>query len=271
MLTTLIALCFFYTNEPVVTMREEPSHDSKVVSQTVYAEELKIKEESGNWTSIITTDGYNGWIESNQITKCRDCYTTDLKTARLMTHIYGIDDTEWGPIKTVPYSTPLKSLDKTGTRWIKVSLLDGKEGYVQRGDVAESPQVDLVAFSQKFLGLPYTWGGRSSFGYDCSGFVQMLYSQIGIDLPRDSKVQILDNRFQTVAIDNLQAGDLIFFGKSEQQIRHVGMFIGNGQFIHAAPAENQPWIRISSLSDLQWSGDASAACPYRLGRQLILK
>lgn len=269
MFTELLILSLFYTNEPVVSMREEPSLSSKVVSQTVYAEDIKIKEESGNWISIITTDGYSGWIESSKAAKRADQYASDLKTSRLMTHIYGIDDTEWGPIKTVPFGTPLKSLDKTGARWIKVSLVDGKEGYVQRGDVAEFSKMDIVNFSQMFLGLPYTWGGRSSFGYDCSGFIQMLYSQIGIDLPRDSKVQILDSRFQTVAIDDLKPGDLIFFGKSENQIRHVGMFIGNGQFIHATSAENQPWIRISSLSELPWSGTSEASSPYRLGRQLL--
>lgn len=250
-------------------MREEPSNASKVVSQTVYAEEIKIKEESHNWISIITGDGYNGWIESNKVTKKSDKYTGDLKTSRLMTHIYGIEDTKWGPIKTVPFGTPLKSLDTTGARWIKVSLVDGKEGYVQKGDITKPSKLDIVNFSQMFLGLPYTWGGRSSFGYDCSGFVQMLYSQIDIDLPRDSKIQILDNRFKIVAIDDLQPGDLIFFGKSEQQIRHVGMSIGNGKFIHATSAENQPWIRISSVSDLQWSGNPGANYPYRLGRQLL--
>ncbi len=268
MLTTLLAVCFFYTNEPIVSMRETPSHEAKVVSQTVYAEEIQIKEESGNWSSIITSDGYNGWVETKTLSNCRKAYRTDLKTSRLSTHIYGINDTEWGPILTVPFGTPLKSLDTSGKRWIKISLVNGKEGYVQRGDVAEVSKTDLVAFSQKFLGLPYTWGGRSSFGYDCSGFVQMLYNQMGIDLPRDSKDQVQDNRFHTVAINELQAGDLIFFGKSENQIRHVGMSIGNGQFIHATSAENQPWIRISSVTEFDWSGNPEANYPYRIGKQL---
>ncbi|MCP5492677.1 MAG: C40 family peptidase [Chlamydiales bacterium] len=97
----------------------------------------------------------------------------------------------------------------------------------------------MPQFSQKFLGLLYIWGGRSSFGYDCSGFVQMLYSQIGIKLQRDAKQQILDSRLQSIKIDELKLGDLIFFGKSDQRIMHVGMYIGNEQFIHATARENK--------------------------------
>ena len=269
MLTTLLILSLFYTNEPVISMREEPSEGSKVVSQTVYAENIKINQESGNWLSITTSDGYIGWIESSRIAERASKYSGDLKTSRLMTHLYGVDDTEFGPIKTVPYGTPLKLLDQLSARWIKVSLVDGKEAYVQKGDVAKPLELDIVNFSQMFLGLPYTWGGRSSFGYDCSGFVQMLYSEMGIQLPRDSKDQMSDSRFQTVAIDDLKPGDLIFFGKTERQIRHVGMSIGNGQFIHATSAENQPWIRISSLADFPWSGNPESSLPFRLGRQLV--
>ncbi|MCH9717001.1 MAG: C40 family peptidase, partial [Gammaproteobacteria bacterium] len=53
---------------------------------------------------------------------------------------------------------------------------------------------EMIFLSQKFLGCPYTWGGRSSFGFDCSGFVQMLYKEMGICLPRDSGPQAEDAR-----------------------------------------------------------------------------
>lgn len=181
-------------------------------------------------------------------------YGTSLKVSRLAAHVYGVKDTEFGPIQTLPYGSKLQSLDETDPRWINIVLPDGKKCYIQKGDVALEQELynkeDLVAFSQKFLGLPYTWGGRSSFGYDCSGFVQMLYNQIGIDLQRDSKLQVEDGRFQTVSMDDIETGDLIFFGKSEQKISHVGMCLGNGQFIHSTVSEYQPWIRVSNLVGL---------------------
>jgi len=195
-------------------------------------------------------------------------------TSRLNATIYKEKDIEYGPMKILPYGSRLNGVDIEDPRWYKVVLPDNSKGYIQKGDVRIEPTIahkgDLVCFSQKFLGIPYIWGGRSSFGYDCSGFVQMLYNQIGVLLPRDSKEQILDPRFKEIPLNAIEAGDLIFFGKSREKIMHVGMCIGNNQFIHTSVRENMPWVRISQLSDLEWSGLMDAYYPFRAARQLIL-
>lgn len=268
----MLAASLFYVNEPVVSMRESPTIDSKVVSQTIFSENVKVEKKQEDWVYIITPDEYSGWIPAASLVSTAEPYNGTLTVSRLSAHIYGINDTEFGPIKTLPYGSKLSSLDASDARWIKIALPDRIECYIQRGDVAveNKPQSkgDLPAFSQKFLGLPYTWGGRSSFGYDCSGFVQMLYSQIGIHLQRDSKQQVLDSRFKTVSVNEIEPGDLIFFGRSELKISHVGMYLGNGQFIHSTVRECQPWIRISNLSDADWSGNVEAGALFRTFRQL---
>jgi len=266
----VLASSFFCISNPVVDMREDPSEKSKVVSQAIFAEQVRKEKVWEKWSYIRTPDGYKGWILSENLVKAP--YNSDLKVTRPRAHIYGVKDTEYGPIKTVPYGSMVQLLDASDERWIKIALPDGSEGYIQKGDVAEEPKLshksELVAFSQKFLGLPYTWGGRSSFGYDCSGFVQMLYSHIGIELQRDARQQVLDKRLVTTTLDQLELGDLLFWGKSEQKILHVGMYIGNNQFIHATSRENKPWIRISSLTDFEWSADENAYYPYRIAKRL---
>lgn len=273
MLYFLLAVSHFYIIDPLVEMREEPSSSSKLVSQALFAEVINNQEISGEWTKITTPDGYGGWIRSKGLTSTNAPYHTTIKTSRLKAHIYNVEDTEYGPILSLPYGSPLKVLDDSNPRWFKVELPNSTICFIQKGDAAEEPPLkkkqELVAFSQKFLGLPYTWGGRSSFGYDCSGFVQMLYGKIDIQLQRDAKQQILDDRFQEVSLEDLEPGDLIFFGKTDGKIGHVGMSIGNDQFIHASPRENMPWIRVSSLHDLEWSGHPDAYYPFRKGRQLI--
>ncbi len=265
----------FYVNEPVVDMRENPTHESKVVSQVAFSEKISVEKENQGWSYIVSSDGYKGWVPSHAFLPRNAPYDAALKVSRLMAHVYGVKDTEYGPIMTLPYGAKLQAVDTSDARWTKIVLLDGKEGYIQNGDLAAGHALqdkkDLVEFSQRFLGLPYTWGGRSSFGYDCSGFVQMLYSQIGIALQRDAKQQVLDERFRTVAISDLEPGDLIFFGKSEQRIMHVGMYIGNGNFIHSTAREYRPWIRISSLSDAEWFGQGDVYYPFRMARQLRTK
>lgn len=96
----------------------------------------------------------------------------------------------------------------------------------------------------------------------------MLYQKINVHLERDARLQMRDARFQTVSRDQLEPGDLIFFGKSEREITHVGMYLGEDRFIHATTAECQPWIRISHLTDDEWSGNHPRR-PYRVLKQLI--
>ena len=263
---------FFYINQPIVQMRENPTHSSLVASQTIFAEEVGVEKEQDGWSYITTPDGYNGWIESAMLVRTETTYDATVTVSRLAAHVYALTDTEYGPIKTLPYGAKVHITNVLDARWAKVSFPDGSEGYLQNGDIAlESSLQDkgnLIPFSQRFLGLPYTWGGRSSFGYDCSGFVQMLYDQIGIDLQRDSKQQILDERFQTVELSHLEPGDLIFFSKADKRTSHVGMYIGDGQFIHTSSRECRPWLRISSLSDSEWAGHSDAYYPIRIGRQL---
>lgn len=271
-ISAVIAASFMYINDPVVNMREEPTANSRVASQTIFAEKITVLKQSNDWSLIKTPEGYEGWIPNSSYVTLEAPYAANLKVTRLAAHVYEKNDTEFGPFKTLPYESALQQLDDSDSRWIKVLMPNQQIGYIQKGDVAPETlpknKQDLIEFSKRFLDLPYTWGGRSSFGYDCSGFVQMLYRQMGIMLPRDSKQQAIDPRFKTVPLEKLETGDLIFFGKSPEKITHVGIYLKDGYFIHTSVRENKPWLRISNLADFQWSGHKDAHTPYRLGRQL---
>ncbi|MDF2578068.1 MAG: Nlp/P60 [Chlamydiales bacterium] len=266
MFSLLLAVCT-YINVPVATMYEQPNANSKYVSQAIYAEDVSIVERQGDWSKIKTNnDNYEGWTQIRNLIQLSDEYPTG-ESARISStkaHIYDIKDTEYGPSKdlpSLPFESRLLVTDNFGAsqgRWLKVRLLNGKEAYVQRGDLNFEPKkqldkTELVEFSKKFLGLPYTWGGRSSFGYDCSGFVQMLYRQLGITLPRDSKDQVNWEGFKEVPLEQAHPGDLIFFGSAPDKITHVTMYIGNGEIINATVREN-PQIHISKLADFDWTG-----------------
>lgn len=268
----LLATGLFYVNEPVVSMKEWPTSESKVVSQALFAEEVQVEKRSGEWVFIYTSDTYSGWIRSASFVQREEPYATNVQTSRLAAHVYRAPDIEYEPMVTLPYGSKIQALDLSCERWVKIRLPDSQEGYIQKGDIEKETVVhdkrELVAFSKKFIGLPYTWGGRSSFGYDCSGFIQMLYKQIGCELPRDARQQIVDGRLKKIEVGDLEPGDLIFFGKSESQVTHVGMYIGDDQFIQSTVQENKPWIRISQLTDAEWNG-RSERFPYRAARRLI--
>lgn len=270
---------FHFVMAPVVNMREFPSESAEIVSQAYFSEEVNVIEENSSWIKIETAvDHYQGWVKAGEICDRKEKYPASssrkvAKVNRCMAHLYHVPDTIYGPILTLPFESLLEVMDQDDDiqgRWIKVTLVDQREGFIQRGDVTLNisyiSRDQLPSFSLRFQGLPYTWGGRSSFGYDCSGFVQMLYRQMGVYLPRDSKDQAKWEGFKAISIEDLSPGDLIFFGLDEGKIRHVGMYLGADQFIHATVAENAPYIHISCLSSPDWNG--SGKWSYRTARTL---
>lgn len=82
------------------------------------------------------------------------------------------------------------------------------------------------------LGTPYRWGGTTPKAFDCSGFVRYIYGKLGVKLPRTARQQIKTGHKVTMA--GLQAGDLIFFNMAKGYVSHVGMYLGEGLFIHAS-------------------------------------
>ncbi len=99
----------------------------------------------------------------------------------------------------------------------------------------------VVGVAMKYLGTPYAWGGASPGGFDCSGFVAYVFSQVGVSLPHYSGAQF--GYGTPVPRDQLQPGDLVFF----DGVGHVGVYIGGGQFIHAPHAGDV--VKISSMDE----------------------
>lgn len=100
--------------------------------------------------------------------------------------------------------------------------------------------------AERFVGIPYRWGGENVVdGMDCSGFVRAVYNLCGLSIPRTSRDQYKAG--ESVAKGELQDGDLIFFGSSESSINHVGIYVGNGRFVHA-PRRGEE-IRVTSVDE----------------------
>lgn len=271
----LARLAFFYVNEPVCEMREKPTVQSEVVSGAYYSERLHVLETLGDWLHVQTAvDGYKGWVPKRvvhqsgvELHKNPDVQIAKVKCVSAL--LYDKKDTAYGPVLHLPFESRLEVQEIVDSRWIAVRQIDGKVGYIQRGCISIDDKAytmqEIVALADQFLGLPYTWGGRSGFGYDCSGFVQMLYRQMHILLPRDSKDQINYSGFTATTREALKPGDLIFFGPAQDKIRHVGLYVGNDEFIHATTSEQMPWIHKSRLSQPEWNGESS----YRAFRTLL--
>jgi peptidoglycan DL-endopeptidase CwlO len=118
---------------------------------------------------------------------------------------------------------------------------------VSRGTSARSLVPGIIATSKRYLGVPYVFGGEDPSGFDCSGFVQYVFGKQGIDLPRTADVQY--GLGAAVSKSNLQPGDLVFFSTYLPGPSHVGIYLGNGQFINAQSSKG---VAIANMSSNYW-------------------
>ena len=129
--------------------------------------------------------------------------------------------------------------------WYKVSV-NGKTGYIKADYITTSvsssanmasysglsaKRTAVLDYAAKFLGVPYVYGGSTPSGFDCSGFTSYVYKNTVCSIERVAQAQF--DTTTRVSRDELLPGDLVFFGSSAYSISHVGIYVGDGQFIHA--------------------------------------
>ena len=125
-------------------------------------------------------------------------------------------------------------------------LLMGRDIPVSRDSSATAAR-RLIQTANRYIGVPYVFGGTTPAGFDCSGFMRFVYARAGVSLPR-----MADEQFdvgQPVASSQLQPGDMVFFSTYEPGPSHVGIYLGGGRFIHASSSQG---IRVDSLGSSYW-------------------
>ena len=252
--------------KPVANMYSAPTEDADVVSQAICGVSVVLVEDKGDWVKVRTPDDYPGWMPLASLRR----YTANdhtyaatgevVQVVSLFANVYREPSvTKHQPLMTLPFEARLEVVhgaENDEDRWIQIRLPDERTAWIQRGDIDTDPKVlnvpEVIELAKRFLGLTYLWGGTSTFGYDCSGFTQMLVRRRGIVMPRDADLQAAWQGVYSVKPDRLRAGDLLFFGGSPQKITHTGMYIGRGMFVHDT-AHDHPGVQISRLRDPYWA------------------
>ena len=232
----------------VVHLRAKPGNDSELVSQLLMGQTVRVLREDSGWAYVEGEDTYRGWADLRWL----GAHVTDElePIAVPFAELCVAPDTASPLQMRLPMFARLRIERATDNGYMEVTTPDrAVTGYISARNAPfrpffEIPVPDKTGFaaaaSQEFRGTPYLWGGSSSFGLDCSGFVQYVYRMVGIELRRDADIQRDDPRFVPAPVrdvakagDDLLPGDLVFFGKPGK-ITHVGMHLDGNRFIHSA-------------------------------------
>ncbi|MDZ4723039.1 MAG: NlpC/P60 family protein [candidate division Zixibacteria bacterium] len=226
----------------------EPKYNSERVSQLFFGEELELYDSKDGYVFVKQNDGYSGWaderfLKASEQTQKAVRADSENVVQTPFAKTFGTSKGDVISPFSLFYGTKLHGKNVASQR-NKFSLPDDSAIYLSRSSTRPVKQkndkslaVQIVRDARKFLGIPYLWGGITTLGFDCSGFVQTIYGSVGVRLPRDTKDQIGSGK--EVSRDEAKKGDLLFFK------RHVGIVIDRESIIHASIGGGG--VRINSL------------------------
>ena len=229
----------------VAPVRSSAASSSEQVTQVLYGESFDTLQILGGWTRIrLHADRYIGWVSSDQVTLFTagefDSYQSppEAFAAERVLDLFQKPNAHSLPVREAVFGSRLKLVGQDGD-FLKVSLPDGEMAYAKKTSVSFISPVrkfsikNLLTTALTFLGVSYLWGGRSSKGFDCSGFVQTVFRLNGIELPRDTTDQFSSGRFAGRDIRRLRPGDLLFFSSNGDKISHVALYTGRNRRVHS--------------------------------------
>lgn len=228
---------FCIINQILAPLRSQNSETSEMLSQLLFGEFALVLEKQEKWLKVCNyADDYEGWIDRKMVEEVENFEISSLLNShkKQVQSAFTIAEncSDSAEKLLLPGGSIIHDLDEKGVfRFRNKSYVVAKPADVD-GKYPISGE-RILTLAKQYLNAPYLWGGKSIFGIDCSGLVQLVYSICGIQLPRDASQQVNQGKIVNFLSES-ETGDLAFFENKEGEIIHVGILINTRQIIHAS-------------------------------------
>ena len=233
----------------VTPVRVKPDPDSEQDTQCTMWQYVNVKDESGAWSLVsIPFDNTQGWVRSSSLISSDEVDNERLSSADFAVISSLFAEIRYGPSVSSRIATKLTigiqiPVKKKRGAWTNFILPDNTSCWIKNADIEpidmsgvmkDVTTSDAIIYTaERFVGVPYLWGGVTPFGLDCSGFVQLVYNLNGIRLPRNANQQEACEQCKSINLYNIAQGDLLFFAGDSGTIGHVGIALDSDNFIHS--------------------------------------
>lgn len=219
----------------VVPMRTEPKEQAEMCTQMLFGQTAELITTAGKWSKIqLDSDGYEGWVDSKMVSNLTEEEYVGLQNASKAIVKFPVAMAVSRQNQTtilLTAGTELYNYEQ-GAFQLLGAHFSIEPSMVQSESIAFSEEA-FMQMARFFMNIPYLWGGKSAFGMDCSGFVQVICSLFGVALPRDASQQMAYGEGVDFLVE-ARMGDVAFFQNSEGKVTHVGILIDAERIMHCS-------------------------------------